>query len=68
MSTKELEMVPVTSEEVSPEEYLRIHEKDRGLIQSVGIRGPSLGRPGFGQIVVEYKTPIYRYRLGGRLG
>jgi hypothetical protein len=55
---KELEMVPMTSEEVTPEEYLKM---DQALLQSVRVRPAVLGERGFGRIVVEYKTPIYKY-------
>jgi hypothetical protein len=57
----EIPMLPTTVEEVSPDEYMRM---DRSAVSSVSIRPPTLGSPGFGRIVVEYKTPIYRYKLG----
>ena len=62
MSPKELPMAPVTSEEVSPEEFLQ-RENDP-LIAGVRITPPRLGGGGFGTITVTYKRPIFRYQLG----
>jgi hypothetical protein len=53
-----LEMAPVTTERLTPGEFVKL---DPTVVRSARIEPPVLGRPGFGRVVVTYRTPIYRY-------
>ncbi len=58
--SKEIEMVPVSQEELTPEEYLEHYRDDPSNIQSVRIRPAQLGGRGFGALVVDFRTPVFR--------
>jgi len=54
------ELVPAYGGSYSPEEYIRLIRSGERNIRSVRIQPPQLGKPGFGSLRVEYRTPVYR--------
>jgi hypothetical protein len=62
--SNEIEAIPVSAEELSPAEYLEAYRANPGRFASARIRPPRLGEPGFGGIVVQYQTPLFRTRFG----
>jgi len=52
------ELLPAYRGSYSPAEYIRLVQSDERNIRSVRIEPPQLGRPGFGSLLVEYRTPI----------
>lgn len=57
VSTVELD--PFYTEEVTPDEYLRIFHDERDKIDSAQIVPPQLGQSGFGRILIIKKTPVF---------
>lgn len=56
----EIEMVPVSSEVASPSRFREIYREHKADIQSVTLRPARLGSGSFGEIVVEFKAPVFR--------
>jgi hypothetical protein len=55
-----LDLLPSYGDSFSPAEYVRrIHRDDRN-VRSVRIQPPRLGEPGFGALLVEYRSPVFR--------
>lgn len=52
------------SEQILPEEYLKLREIDNDRIDRVKIIPPKLGGDDFGKIEVTYKTSIYKLPEG----
>ena len=57
-----LELLPAYGGSYSPAEYIRLVQSDEQNIRSLRIQPPQLGRPGFGVLLVEYRTPGLRAR------
>jgi len=51
---------PVRSETLRPEEFIELVEQSPGLIESTSIELPRLGAAGFGSIRVNYTRPRYK--------
>ncbi len=52
-------LTPLTEKQVSPREYQKLAQQQRGNIKSVDIVPPRLGRRGdFGSLTVRFKTPV----------
>ena len=56
---REFKAAAITSEILSPEEYLLQSQQDRNNIDSVDIVIPKLGSKSFGGLRVHYTTPVY---------
>lgn len=59
-----LDLIPVSTERLSIEEYMRQRDQLRTVVKSVRIIPPSLDSNSldedcFGEIEVEYRTPLY---------
>lgn len=61
-------MYAVYFEELSPEAYLALQRECPERIRRVTIRPPELGKRGYGALLVEYTSPVYRHHRmnGGR--
>lgn len=57
---KNIEMRPISSEILSPKEYMRLQENKAGSIKSVEFIRPRLGDNHFGKFQVTYKHPIFK--------
>lgn len=55
-----IELVPTYCGSYSPAEYVRLFRSDSRNVRSVRIQPPRLGQPGFGSLLVEYRTPVFR--------
>ena len=55
-----IELLPTCGVSYSPAEYIRLVRSDRRNIHSVRIQPPRLGEPGFGSLLVEHRTPVFR--------
>ena len=53
-------IIPETEAVLTPQEFVRLKETQRKSIESVTITPPTLGRRGFGRLVVKWKYPILR--------
>ena len=51
-----LELLPTHGVSCSPAEYIRLVRS----VRSVRIQPPRLGEPGFGSLLAEYRTPVFR--------
>lgn len=58
-----LKLFPITEEELSFQKFLSLTEEEKNAIESIQILPPRLGRAGFGKIIVQYKSPIYKHKL-----
>lgn len=56
----EIPAIRTDSEELSPENYLKLLQSDENNIESVEIVPPKLGEHNFGKIKVNYKIPVYK--------
>ena len=54
------ELLPTYSGTYSPAEYIRLVRSNPRNIRSVRIQPPRLGEPGFGSLLVEHRTPVFR--------
>jgi len=54
-----LDLLPAYGASYSPEEYIRLIRSGERNIRSVRIQPPQLGKPGFGSLRVEYRTPVF---------
>ncbi|MBF0493249.1 MAG: hypothetical protein HQM15_10770 [Deltaproteobacteria bacterium] len=57
---KNIYLGPTNEEAINPQDYLKLTEKDKLDIESVRIIPPTLGKNGFGKMLIKYKFPIYR--------
>jgi hypothetical protein len=57
-----MEMTIVRNEELDPDAFLDLLQKDPGTVKSIRLEPPRLGHKGFGRIVVEYTVPRIRRR------
>ena len=64
----EVELAPVYSEEVTPEEYMRIYKHERDNVESVRPVSAALGSGSFGRLRVVYKRPVFRHRMSALAG
>ncbi len=55
----EINLYPQKDILLTPEEYLKLVEKDRSAVKSAKIVPPKLGEKGFGKLRVNPKTPTY---------
>jgi hypothetical protein len=55
-----LEFLPAYGGSYSPAEYVRLVRSGASNVRSVRIQPPRLGEPGFGSLLVEYRTPVFR--------
>jgi len=55
-----IDVTPVRSEVLSPQEFLRLTEESPHLIQRSRFVGPKVGRPGFGGFEVQYAVPMLK--------
>jgi hypothetical protein len=53
-----VEFLPTYGVSYSPAEYVRLIRSNPRNVRSVRIIPPQLGKPGFGSLMVEYRTPI----------
>ena len=51
-------LTPLTEKQVSPRAYPKLAREQRTNIKSVDIVPPRLGSPGFGGLLVRFKTPV----------
>lgn len=56
----EIVMVKIESENLSPEKYLQLDERERANITSAKVVPARLGKSDFGKIHVTYRTPTYK--------
>ena len=61
MSAAEIVLDPVYTELLTPEEFAEAYQTRQDEIRRVRILPARLGEPGFGRILVRWKTPIYSY-------
>jgi hypothetical protein len=54
-----VELASFYTEEVTPDEYIRIFRDERDKIDSAQIVPPQLGQKGFGYILIVKKTPVF---------
>ncbi len=59
-----MELDPVYTEALTPREFMGVYARQSHDIQSVRVVPPVLGERGFGRIVVERRSPVFR--RGGR--
>lgn len=57
---REIETVLEKTEEVTPKRFLEALAHRRSDIERVTIRPPRLGGRGFGRVLIEYKTGVWR--------
>lgn len=57
---REIETVLDKTEEVTPKRFLDVWKHRRSDIEHVTIRPPRLGGRGFGRVIIEYKTGVWR--------
>ena len=62
MSAAEIELDPVYAELLTPEEFIEVYQTRQNEIRRVRLIPARLGEPGFGKILVRWKTPIYSAR------
>ena len=55
-----IDIFPVKDEDLTPEEFIELVEKNPSLIERSSIIHPRLGGRGFGRIHVEYSRPRYK--------
>jgi len=55
-----LELLPTHGVSCSPAEYIRLARSNDRNVRSVRIQPPRLGEPGFGSLLAEYRTPVFR--------
>jgi hypothetical protein len=60
MNGATIDLVKVDEENLSPENYLKLDERERANIISTKIIPSRLGKSDFGQIRVVYRTPTYK--------
>lgn len=56
-----LQTIKVNSEQLSPERYLKLTDREKSNISTVRIVPPIVGARGFGFIEVSYILPTYIY-------
>lgn len=56
----DIDVYPVNSETLTPQEFIRLVETKPDLIKRTSIQLPQLGGKDFGKISVEYARPIYK--------
>lgn len=54
-----IDMSAMYTEELTPEEFLKVYEKERDDIRSATVIPSKLGDETFAKIIVERKTPTY---------
>ena len=59
MSTAEIQLDPVYTETLTPEQFLELYVKGLVDVKRVKVIPPRLGRGGFGKIIIRRKTPVY---------
>lgn len=64
---KSIDLEPAYTETLSPKEFREYVSRNSYNIESVRIVPPTLGRNGFGEIVVQRKSPVFRMRPDGRI-
>ncbi len=64
---KSIDLKPVYTETVSPKEFRECVSRNSYNIESVRIVPPTPGSSGFGEIVVQRKSPAFRMWPDGRL-
>lgn len=57
MSFQEI-LMPMTSKNMKPEEFVALTDKQRQNISSVRFAPPKIGSNNFGYIHVQFKTPV----------
>lgn len=55
----DIDLNPSYFQTVTPEEFLEIYATRSSEIHSVSVIPATPGKPGFGNILVRWKTPIY---------
>jgi len=55
-----LDAMPVSRETLKAAQFLKLVNKNPGLIKSSRIVAPRLGEHGFGGVLVEYSRPLLR--------
>jgi hypothetical protein len=63
---KSIDLNPVYTETVSPEEFREYVSRNSYNIESVRIVPPALGSSGFGGVAVQRKSPAFRMWPDGR--
>ena len=66
MSAVEIELDPVYVELLTPEQFAEAYQTRQNDIRRVRVLPARLGEPGFGRILVKWKTPTYSYSGGKR--
>lgn len=61
-SVQELDAKPVTTEALTPKEFIHLAKERKKNIVRVTIESPALGKSGFGRILVHYDKPIYKVK------
>lgn len=55
-----LNAAPVTNEVIRADSYARMSDEVRARVHVVAIVPPQLGGAGFGSLLIEHKSPIYK--------
>lgn len=50
-------LIPEKESTVTPSEYIRLSAKQQDSIESVHIEPPTLGKRGFGRLIIKWKYP-----------
>lgn len=58
-----LDLFPVTEEEISFKKFLSLTEEEKEAVESFRLIPPRLGQAGFGKIIVQYKSPMFKHKL-----
>lgn len=53
-------LLPIRSENISPEEYLNLSSSQKSNINEVSVVPPKLGEDNFGKIHVNYRIPVLK--------
>jgi hypothetical protein len=59
MAFRDIYLDPVYTETLSPERFIETYAKQDDKMQTAYVIPPRLGDPGFGKILVVWKTPTY---------
>ena len=60
----EIETILIDKENLTPEEFLDMSDKEKLALKKITIVPPKLGRSGFGGFEVEYNHPIFNPVFG----
>lgn len=59
-----IDLFPIQEEILSPDEFVKLFESNRMIIDKTAIVPADIDSDGFGSVCVKYKYPIYKYSYG----